>query len=149
MFFIVLCWDNQKLLLDAVGLIFDPFRAVFQLSLCWYPSNENWPFVKGLQFFPQNVTKIVVTVNQMKIYFLVVMSDPFYFSSEVTHICVFVYFSIFILHLVVEHPVYEWKNMFARPVLEHTLCTLGRLCRTRPQLIFFKNIAILLAINLG
>ena len=63
--------------------------------------------MKGLQFFPQNVTKIVVTVNQMKIYFLVVMSDPFYFSSEATHICVFVYFSIFILHLVVEPPVYE------------------------------------------
>ena len=84
--FIVLCWDNQKLLLDAVGLIFDPFRAVFQLSLCWYPSNENWPFVKGLQFWPQNVSKNVVSVNQMKIYFLVVISNPIFFLWNRTYL---------------------------------------------------------------
>ena len=67
-----------------------------QYADCWYPSNENWPFVKGLQSWPQNATKIVISANQMKIYLLEVVSYTIFSLCDCTylHILAFIFYTL-------------------------------------------------------
>ena len=68
--------------MDIVGLNLEQLIAVFQFAICLYPSNENWPFVEGLQSCAQNVNKIGLLSNQMKIYLLVVIPGEKFFMCD-------------------------------------------------------------------
>ena len=68
--------------MDIVGHNLEQLIAVFQFIVCSYPSNENWPFVEGLQSCAQNVNKIGLLSNKMKIYLLVVIPGPNFFMCD-------------------------------------------------------------------
>ena len=96
--------QNQNIWKNSVLYTYTALKKCFRSLLCVdiQVFNENWPFEKGLQSWPQNVTKIVVSVNQMKIYLLVVLSDTMIFLCHTMASLLGAYLQkvLFVLHFV-------------------------------------------------